>query len=212
MPPVILRLLKSSLDLLAPARCAGCGRHGDELCGSCAVSITAKTSIERFSDVRIVALGAYEGIVRRAIHALKYGNRPGLGSTLGKSLANRILSTLGDGQRTIVVPVPLHLTRLRERGYNQAELIARAFADLHEPGALVRARATAAQAQLDRLDRERNVAGAFATGSRAARVVGKNVLIVDDVVTTGATVRACAGVLRAAGATSVMAAAIALRL
>jgi len=102
--------------------------------------------------------------------------------------------------------VPLHPRRRRERGFNQAELLARALAARLtrecEPAALVRRRETRPQAGLTAAARRRNVAGAFAV-RRQARVAGRLVVLVDDVVTTGATVAACAHALRAAGAREV---------
>jgi ComF family protein len=107
----------------------------------------------------------------------------------------------------VVVPVPLHPTRLAERGYNQAALLAAAAArELPaplEPRALRRRRPTLQQAHLARARRLENVAGAFAPGPRAPSVLGRRVLLVDDVATTGATLAACARALREAGAASV---------
>ena len=106
----------------------------------------------------------------------------------------------------MLVPVPLHEDRLRERGYNQSALLARAMAD-GEPAlpvdeeSLVRIRATASQTTLNRVERRANMAGAFAC--RDGRLAGKRVLLIDDVCTTGATLEACAVACRAAGAASV---------
>jgi ComF family protein len=115
----------------------------------------------------------------------------------------------------MVIPVPLHANRQRERGYNQAELLARAFARLQglpvRNDILKRARATEAQTRLARVERRRNVAGAFALTSptAAAAVHGKRIVLVDDVTTTGSTIDAAAEPLRAAGATSVWGLAVA---
>ena len=109
----------------------------------------------------------------------------------------------------IVIPMPLHASRQRERGYNQAEALARAFANLQglrlRSDLLERTRATEAQTRLSREERRRNVAGAFALTSpaAAATISGKHILLVDDVTTTGSTLDAAAEPLRAAGAASV---------
>ena len=106
----------------------------------------------------------------------------------------------------LVVPVPLHLERLRWRGFNQALSLARALVPRGDarlaPMALVRQRATAAQVGLGEADRRHNIRGAFAVSDRA-RVRGRRVLLVDDVMTTGATADECAGTLRRAGARQV---------
>ena len=107
----------------------------------------------------------------------------------------------------VIVPVPLHSHRLRERGYNQAALLAREMARqcglLLDEQTLVRQRATAPQVELDVRQRKENVRGAFST--RCNALIGRNVLLVDDVCTTGATLEACAQVLREAGAREIRA-------
>jgi len=205
-----LRLLATAFELIAPERCAGCGSYGRQLCESCLRSIASKRPVERFAGLRILALGEYDGILRRAVHALKYRNHPGIGCALGELLARRVLASTCRPE--VVIPVPLHAARQRARGYNQAEVIARSFGNLHEPNALARIRATSVQARLDRPGREQNVARAFAPGPRADRIYGNSVVLVDDVVTTGATMRACAAILKSAGAAAVSAAAVAIRL
>lgn len=171
-----------------------------------------------------MALGAYEGALRSAVHALKFRNARQVAALLGARLGAKY-----DGRFDVVIPVPLHPSRLRARGFNQSELIARAILSVAlerssmtqpiadrlpiiAPQAIVRVRATQSQSKLDLMDRDANVAGAFAPGSGAAAVRGKHVLLVDDVVTTGATIRACAAILRKCEAATVTAAALALRL
>jgi ComF family protein len=109
----------------------------------------------------------------------------------------------------MVIPVPLHASRRRERGYNQAELLARAFASMQglpvRTDVLMRVRATEAQTHLSQAERRRNVAGAFALSDpmAAKMIAGRRIMLVDDVTTTGSTLDAAAEPLRAAGAASV---------
>src|SRR5690606_16767021 len=140
--------------------------------------------------------------LQRVQHAVKYHNRPTLGVRLGR--------WIGEGLRErrvptpdLIVPVPLHRVRRLERGYNQSERLARGIADILDAEVdddlLVRRRATRSQTSLDKQARWRNVAEAFALSDPAA-VAGRRVLLVDDVITTGATVVAAAAPLREAGA------------
>ena len=150
------------------------------------------------------------GLVRRALHELKYGGEQRLARPLGEAIARRWARVGAGGD--VLVPVPVHEERRRRRGYDQAELIARAAAaTLGLPCApiLGRVRATTAQFDLDRATRAHNVRGAFALrpgANPAARpLAGRWVVLIDDVVTTGATLSECAAPLLAAGALGVSA-------
>jgi ComF family protein len=149
----------------------------------------------------------FHGAVRAALHAIKYQGEQRLAEPLGRAVARR-WAAVGIGAE-LVMHVPVHRDRERQRGYDQAELIARhAAEDLRLPFApvLTRARATTAQFDLDRRDRVRNVRDAFVVDSNAGPIVRDRwVLLVDDVVTTGATLAACATALEAAGALGVSA-------
>jgi ComF family protein len=152
------------------------------------------------------SLGPYEGPLRLAIHELKYRGRRRVALRLAQTLAEQggIATVLEAG--AVLVPVPLHPRRRRERGFNQAELLAlelgRRTGLAAEPAALVRRAETRAQTGLSAAERRRNVAGAFAV-RRQVRIAGRVVVLVDDVVTTGATARACAKALLDAGAKDV---------
>src|SRR5262249_5175453 len=149
----------------------------------------------RFVD-RAGAVGAYDGALRAIVHALKYEGRRSLAGTLGAMMRDRGAEVLNGS--SCVVPVPLHASRRRARGFNQAADLARAI-DLPVVAALKRVRATPAQTGLPAARRHRNVRGAFAV-TRAGRALGgATVVLIDDVSTTGATLEACARALKEAG-------------
>lgn len=144
--------------------------------------------------------GAYEGVLRELIHLYKYAGMRPLAAPLGELLGAALPR---DERFDVVVPVPLHWRRRWSRGFNQSELLARLTAKrcgVPMRAALRRMRATDAQAGLSNSRRRRNVAGAFRARESLA---GKRVLLVDDVMTTGATASACAAALKRAGARSV---------
>jgi ComF family protein len=200
------------LDPFFPPVCAGCGvllRHDAPvdlpLCRACAREhVTLPPHAARHGDVW--AVHAYGGPLLRALGRLKFHGQRAWAGPLGAALAaSPVLAQGWD----LLVPVPLHPARLRQRGFNQAELLCR-FARRHlprprprlEPRGLARTRATAPQHQLPAAARPDNVAGAFAAPS-PPRVAGRRVLVIDDVTTTGATLRAACQAIAAAGAAQV---------
>lgn len=207
----------AALDLAFPAVCAGCGREGETLCPGCRRGLDARLELPGGLPIGLPAdlpapllqlewCAPFAGPVRSALHELKYAGERRLARPLGEAVARR-WGRVGRGA-TVIVPVPVHAERERQRGYDQAALIAEVAArSLGLPWlrALERARATVAQFELGRADRAANVGGAFrlrrARDGRAADgVAGRWVLLVDDVVTTGATLAACAAALEEAGA------------
>jgi ComF family protein len=146
--------------------------------------------------------GAYEGTLRQLIHLFKYKRM----KPLAKELSAQLARALPRDQRfDIVVPMPLHWRRHWQRGFNQSELLARAAArrsGIRMVNAVRRTRATATQAGLSYAKRRENVAGAFRVKNRRL-VEGRRILLIDDVMTTGATASACALTMKRAGAKSV---------
>ena len=211
------------IDVALPPTCAGCGVEGEALCDACrapfrdGLARRVGVPIGLPSDVpppllQLEWCAPFDGPVRRAVHALKYSGERRLAAVLGGAVAERwrIAGAGGD----LFVPVPVHADRARERGFDQAVLIAEeAAARLGLPCApiLVRHRATVAQFHLDRPERAGNVAGAFspAPGAPPRALVGRWPILVDDVATTGSTLGACARALLAAGAVGVSAVAVA---
>jgi ComF family protein len=210
------------VDLALPPACAGCGREGTVVCDRCRPSLDARlgrpggTMLGLPADLPAPLLqlewcAPFHGPVRSAIHQLKYAGERRLARPLGAAVARRWAEAGAGGN--LLVPVPVHPDRARERGYDQAVLIAREAArslGLPAAGVLERRRATIAQYHLDRAHRASNVAGAFGPLPGAAGTVRDRwVVLVDDVVTTGATLGACASALLEAGALAVSAVTVA---
>lgn len=184
----------------APALRCRCGRRlpSGARCGRC------RRGLEPLAAG--LSLGPYEGPLKAALHELKYRGR----RRVARRLAQALLAAPGargwfEGG-AVLVPVPLHPCRQRERGFNQAEEISAQVAGVlglrHEPRALVRRVDTPSQTGLKAQERRRNVEKAFAV-RRRAQIAGRTVVLVDDVMTTGATARACARALLGAGAAEV---------
>lgn len=148
----------------------------------------------------------YEGTMQAGILRLKYGRRSLLADALGPLLADYARARIPKGNNLLLIPVPLHPQRLRERGFNQSLLLARHVAkSLHmdlDFLSLRRIKHTPPQASLARKDRRHNVRGAFAINDPRP-VKGRSILLVDDVVTTGTTLHECARVLKKCGAAQV---------
>lgn len=165
---------------------------------------------------RAVSFGEYKGGLRGLIHLLKYERVTPVRAPLGRMLAEAIseLRPSADRSTPLLVIVPLHKNRRRSRGFNQAELIARAAmkhlaeAVEFDPDVLIRRRETISQVGLSREERIANIRDAFRVGD-TDRVRGRSVIVVDDVMTTGTTLSECARVLKEAGAREVWAATVA---
>jgi ComF family protein len=188
--------LASLLDSIAPSRCAGCGRTGRALCEDCVDLIQA-------TPLPIVAGAAaafeYGEEVRRIMHHGKFRDCRAALRAVAWVGAERLAPPVG----AVVTPVPLGRRRAVQRGYNQARVVAQAFADFHRlqlVDLLERTRHTPAQSTLDRSARQANVAGAFVASAVAS---GLTVWLVDDVLTTGATTASAQLALGCAGAARV---------
>jgi ComF family protein len=197
------------LDLLYPPRCVVC-REPDatRFCAACRATILpAEPSLSRGSVLAGRAcVGAYEGPLREAVLRLKYHDRRALARDLGALLAGSLEEQRDSWQPDALIPVPIHPQRRRERGYNQAELLAATLGELSGlpvRDALERVRDTPPQVGRGRPDRRKNVQGAFAPRSSAAP--GRRPVLIDDVQTSGATLEEAARTLRAAGAHEVFA-------
>jgi ComF family protein len=192
------------VERLSLPLCGICGQPVDpaDLPHGCRGASAALTTIS--------AVGAYMGPLRDAVHALKYHGRHGVAATLAALLAPAVAPLLHEGD--LLVPVPLHPTRERARGYNQSAILASELQYLLPvevtAAALRRTRATADQTALSAVQRAANVRGAFT--AQADVVSGRRVWLLDDVYTTGATLRAGAWALRVAGAREVRGAVVAI--
>ena len=214
------------LHLLAPSLCPGCDDpvppRERGICPSCRASLeTAPYPEEIFQDLlarfspeelALDAVGALynfepDSPVQRVIHAIKYRGCRALGETLGEELALSMQIFPEFRDIDIIVPVPLHRARLRERGFNQAEAIARGIQSAWNvqvrTDILRRTRHTQSQTRLSATARQKNISSAFVTAGQDLR--GVSVALCDDVFTTGATLNACALQLHLAGADSVRA-------
>lgn len=223
LSPFIRRCFHTALDLIFPLRCAGCGQMGIEWCRSC------DRQLVRFHSqlcsqcgrrqktpgvcsrcrtnplpLRLRSYALYDGPLHRALLHLKYRPNRRLAAVFAIWLREICDRELWEAE--LIIPVPLAASRRRQRGYNQVELIALALSKTiglpHDPRALQRIRDTPSQVGLDPAERWGNVCGAFA--ARPGMVRGQSVFLVDDLVTTGATLAACASALLSGGAHQVL--------
>lgn len=220
-------LRQALLDLLFPPRCVVCRRVGEWFCSACRQAIEKilppicnrcgrplrhpecpycqKLPLQ-IDGTRATAF--FEGSLRTAIHAFKYSHRIELANPLGEMLSDYV--ALHPFPVDALIPVPLHAERERARGYNQSKLLAQVLGQQRQlpvwDDVLTRSRHTRPQVELDAVDRRENVHNAFIA---TQRVMGAQILLIDDVCTTGATMDACGIALKERGAKSVWGLAIA---
>ena len=224
MLPQLAKLKGMALDLLFPQWCVGCGKEGDFICYSCRRSLPriipplcprcGKPQPSGILCPSCVGWGAridgirspfrFDGVMRQAIHQLKYRNLRALAAPLARLLNDYLGTNPVPGE--VLVPVPLHQKRLRERGYNQSSLLAQELGKFTKlpvvDNCLIRQRHAPPQARTSTVDERRsNVADAFTCSDHRLR--DRQVLLIDDVSTSGATLDACAAALKAVGVTSV---------
>lgn len=200
-PGVVCAACRDQLPWLKPPVCELCGAPFRGVVVQSARCQECQQQPPPFHQARAAVF--YEAQCREAIHRFKYGRQFVYGRFLRELLAQALEVQALAREAEVLIPVPLHPRRLRQRGFNQALLLARAFPGLPVArGALVRQRYTRPQTELSPEERRRNVKGAFRVADPAA-VAGKKVVLLDDVFTTGATVRECARMLRRAGAAQV---------
>jgi ComF family protein len=231
--PQINHFKRVALDLLFPQWCIGCGREGEYICDSCrqrlpviVPPVCPRCGRPRFpgeachgcrdTPLEIDGIRSpflFEGVIRQAIHELKYRNLRALVPLLAGLLHDYLLRNPLPAD--VLVPVPLHPRRQRERGYNQSALVARELGRLNGlpvvTDCLVRHGYIRPQARSTSVsERFANVTGAFTC--RDDKLSGRQVLLVDDVSTSGATLNACAAALKSAGAVNVRGLVMALEL
>lgn len=209
-----LKSLRGFLVLLSsaiyPISCLGCGKEGVGLCAEC-LAVLPPPDFEQ--DEQIISAFSYQNkVVKKAIRSLKYKNGQYLAPILAKALYERVLPELADRKllqnwsEALLIPIPLSTRRLRKRGYNQAELLAESLCKEDcgenftiEKNTLIRSIDTPPQADIkNKGERKNNVRGCF-TVKKPELVRGKNVILIDDVATTGATLHEAERALKKVG-------------
>jgi ComF family protein len=223
------RLFKNLLDFVLPPVCIHCGSPLDDgseyLCLNCSsqlIRIDHEINIVKdrfrnspFADEAISLLLFREDTpVQSLIHNLKYGQMKSIGKTYGKILGEIIIKN-SKANFDLIIPVPLHRTKRRERGYNQSDYICSGLEQILKldfiKDCLKRVRYTKTQTKLTREERKENVSNAFELNEKfIRRLKGKNIILVDDVITTGATILECARILKENNCGKVLTCSIAL--
>ena len=216
MPPFIHKPVYKCWILLAealfPRKCFGCSNPGKYFCPACVDKIF-RAECEKLGEIDLIlSFSSYrEPSVKNALRRLKYGSASDIALELAEMMSGRLPKTALSGIKPLVVAVPMTDKRKRARGFNQAELLAQKFAektDFEFSPALLKARETKPQAEIkNREERFLNVKNAFSIAEGA--LLPEEIIVVDDIITTGATMREAARVLKSAGVQKVIALAVA---
>ncbi len=209
-----MTFLNTILEILYPSRCVGCGTKGLDLCTDC---ISDSPGAQRETESWIFPIFDYRHPpIKKALWMLKYKGKKRLAKTFAEVLHSRILEELSEQEvmenfrEPILIPIPLSRGRKRERGYNQTLLICEELLKLNsnlklEKNILIKSKDTVRQAHIkDRRARLKNLVGSFATKD-SEKIKGKNIILIDDVTTTGATLNEARKTLRQSGARKVIA-------
>lgn len=216
--PLLYYFLMDLFDLIFPKKCLGCGRAGKYICERCLKAAekaylvcpvcknfsvsgathsycNSKTSLDG-----VVAIFRYEGIIKKAVKRIKYNFNFDIASELANLVSPEIRGFAG----FVVVPIPIHSSRQRWRGFNQAQILGQSIAKNlgleYQKDLLTKVKKTPQQVGLHRSERLRSIRGVFAVN---AKTVPENILLFDDVWTTGATLNEAAKVLKKAGAKTI---------
>jgi ComF family protein len=216
----IKRGLNSILEMLFPSRCIGCNFRGEILCSNCLDNLKL---VERQTEENIIALYDYrDPIIKKGIWKLKYHHSPYLGKKFGELLCESFLEeidqlkTFSKGSSVFVIPIPISKNKHQARGYNQSEIISRAFCHFKSDSTfelknniLFKKINTIPQARLtNRNKRLKNIKGAFEIKNEK-QIKGKTIIIIDDVTTTGGTMLEAIKILKKSGAKKVIGFAVA---
>ncbi len=201
---IFCQVCSDNIKLINGSICPVCGTTFSDspapshLCGDCLGNKTY------FSHAR--AVFSYDEFILKAIHQFKYGRNISIGETLASFMADFSFPDIDFTDYSLIVPVPLHIKRLRERGFNQSLILARALEKKRQIpvnfSLLKRHKYTLTQTGSNRNERKQNIKGAFEVTDKK-KVAGKNIILIDDVYTTGATINECAKTLIRSGAQKV---------
>jgi ComF family protein len=200
-------MFKNLLNLFLQSNCPICQRStSNGICQYCAKKLQSchlKNPNHLWKqELPVFSWGSYGGTLKRAIAVMKYENNPEIGRLLGQYLGESwLLNSTAENQTSVIVPIPLHTKKLKERGFNQAELIAKGFCEITglqlKSNGLARIKETKAQFSVSGSEREQNLTNAFALGSDfSRRHPDAPVLLIDDIYTTGATAKSAVYTLR----------------
>jgi ComF family protein len=224
------KILLETFDFFLPRLCPACSKklklNEDTICKDCLnkIKLIEDERLEyefkkKFENKKIISgfkaacIFEKDKELQNIIHAMKYQNRFKIGIFLGKLIGKQLTKNISNWNIDVILPIPLHTLKKAERGYNQSLYISKGLSkELDIPFSnktIRRKRFTESQTRLNILEREKNVKGAFSTGN-SKRIRGKNILLIDDVITTGATINECGDILLKNGAKAVYAASVAI--